>query len=109
MSMTEQTNEIRWCATLEPIAVGDLATEGIQQAEGVVDVSHAFAEMVTIIHQLQYFDYLFISDGFCLCQFVDRIVKHRQQFFLGDAAQRVILRHHADVVRLVEPTEHTHL
>ena len=65
--------------------------------------------MIAVVTELQLLPHPFRHRPIFLGQFFYRLCKIAVQFFLRDAAQGLILSIHADVIGLVETTEHTDL
>ena len=83
--------------------------ETVEDAEWIEDVNHPSSEVITVVFLLQTFNGCLIAYAEVICQFPDRRVKDSEQFVLGDSAQSLVTPVHADVIRLVESTEHAHL
>ena len=65
--------------------------------------------MVTVVLQLQHLLHLVHTELHILSKLTDRFGKNSFQFLLRDTAKRFITLVHADVLRLVEAAEDTHL
>ena len=93
----------------EPIVGNFPLVECVKQAEGIVDVGHVLAEMIAIVHSLQFYECLVATFTQLLRQPFDIRVQLSGEFFLGDAAECLVVGGHRDVVEVVERAEDAHL
>ena len=97
------------CGAVKPVVLYLAGVEGFYQAEGIVDVGHRLAEVVAVVHALQFAQRGVEGLAAFLGQQLNVGPQGGEQLLLADAADGLVVSLHGDVVQLVELAEHAHL
>ena len=65
--------------------------------------------MIAVVAVFQAQAYIFIGGVVCRCKQLQRFFKIGVNFFLGDAAYRLVSVVHTDILQVVQVAEHTYL
>ena len=101
----QHLNQIGGRAAAEPVRVQTSFAEGVQQAEGIVDVWRGPREVVAVIVILQLLQCLFAGQFQAGGQHIQVLVHLCFHLFLRDAADGGVFGQHADVLDVVQFAE----
>ena len=107
--LRQHVNESTGGAALKPVAVHLVVVERLEQAEGVVYVGLALAEVVAVVVGLQLGQHRVVALPLASGHQLDVGPQSGDKFLLRDAADGLIDRHHRDIVQVVELREDAHL
>ncbi len=96
-------------AGLEPVHAESVSFECVEQAERIIDTCSAFAEMITVVHRLEFGVAFLPAHPAGFGQLRHAPVKIFFQFLLRHAADVRKTKIHRDVVEVVESAEDAHL
>ena len=107
--MIQQTDQIGRCSCAKPIILNILLIKCVQNAERIINTLHPFAKMISIETLFQYRPHLLTSIVINSSQLLYLLRESLFQFFICNTTNSIILRRHADIIRLIKITEHTYL
>ena len=109
IELPQHLDEICGSARTKPVVGVVVILEGIEKAEGIVDIGRRPREVIAVILLLQSLDGFLASYLLSLGKVVDIVGHLRQHLVLGDAAHSSIVGAHGDVLQVVKLAEDAEL
>lgn len=103
----QQFHKVGGGAGLEPVAAELQGTEGIQQAEGVIQIGSVQTEAVAVVPFFQSQADFVVGDTVVFGYLVQRFFKIGVYLLVGHSAERLELSVHGEVYQVVQVAEHT--
>ena len=109
IELPQHLDEICGSARTKPVVGVVVILEGIEKAEGIVDIGRRPREVIAVILLLQSLDGLFASYLLGLGEIVDIVGHLSEHLVLGYATHRGIVGTHGDVLQVVKFAEDAEL